>query len=187
MGQDVFLQKGHTMQFVTGQLLVHPHHGPARVEGTMSRIVGGVERTYVTLRVLRSDLTVSLPADTADEIGLRLILSDEQLQEVLDELQAPSVPFDRQFSRRMANQQDRLLQGDLRVTAGVVRDLIRRNLADGLSPAEKDLLKRAEQPLLGEIVEALGVSDARAEELLVAAVSGDDIPTPAELAAVATP
>lgn len=170
------------MQFTTGQLLIHPHHGPARVEGTMTRVVAGTERVYVTLRVQRSDLTVSLPADTAEEVGLRPILSGDQLRSVLDELRAPSVPFDRQFSRRMKNQQDRLLQGDLRVTAGVVRDLIRRDLADGLSPAEKDLLKRARGPLLGELVEAFGVSDERAEELLVAAVSGEDVPTPAELA-----
>lgn len=170
------------MQFNTGQLLIHPHHGPARVEGTMTRVVGGTERLYVTLRVQRSDLTVSVPADTAEEVGIRLILSDEQLQEVLDELQAPSVPFDKQFSRRMKDQQARLLQGDLRVTAGVVRDLIRRNVADGLSPAEKDLLKRAQEPLLGEFVEAFGVLDERAEELLVAAVNGEDVPTPAELA-----
>ncbi|WP_256838433.1 CarD family transcriptional regulator [Ornithinimicrobium faecis] len=170
------------MQFNTGQLLIHPHHGPARVEGTMTRVVGGTEREYVTLRVQRSDLTVSLPADTAEEAGIRLILSGEQLQEVLDELRAPSVPFDRQFSRRMKNQQDRLLQGDLRVTAGVVRDLIRRDRADGVSPAEKDLLKRAKEPLLGELVEALSVTEERAEELVLAAVTGEDIPTPAELA-----
>lgn len=170
------------MQFTTGQLLIHPHHGPARVENTMTRVVGGTERTYVTLRVQHSDLTVSVPADTAEEVGVRPILSGEQLQEVLDELRAPSLPFDRQFSRRMKNQQDRLLQGDLRVTAGVVRDLIRRDLADGVSPAEKDLLKRASVPLLGELAEALGLSEEAAEELLLAAVKGEDTPALHDLA-----
>lgn len=169
------------MQFTTGQLLVHPHHGPATVEGTVTRVIGGVERVYLNLRVRRSDLSVSVPADTAEEVGIRLVLSAEQIQEVLDELRAPSLPFDRQFSRRMKNQQTRLLQGDLRVTAGVVRDLLRRDLADGLSPAEKDLLRRAQEPLLGELGEALGVSPERAEELLVAAVTGEDASDPVEL------
>ena len=149
---------------------------------TTTRVVGGTERTYVTLRVRDSDLTVSVPADTAEEVGIRLILSGGQLQDVLDELRSPSLPFDRQFSRRMKNQQDRLLQGDLRVTAGVVRDLTRRDLDDGLSPAEKDLLKRARVPLLGELAVALGLTDEAAEDLLLEAVSGADVPASRDLA-----
>ena len=170
-----------TDQLSTGQLLVHPHHGPVIFEGTMTRVVGGVERVYLNLRVQRTDMSVSVPADGAAEIGLRPVLTAEQVQEVLDELRAPSLPFDRQFSRRMKSQQDRLLRGDLRVTAEVVRDLVRRERADGLSPAEKDLLRRAEEPLLGELVAALGVSPERAEELLVAAVSGEEVPTSTQL------
>lgn len=170
------------MPFSPGQLVIHPHHGPATVQDTMSRVVGGVERTYLNLLVHRSNLTVSVPEDAAEEVGLRTVLSPEGLQEVLDVLQAPSLPFDKQWSRRMKDQRERLLLGELTVTAGVVRDLLRRDLEDGLSPAEKDLLKTASAPLLGEFVEALGLSDERAEELLVAAVSGEDVPTPAELA-----
>ncbi|WP_109473335.1 CarD family transcriptional regulator [Ornithinimicrobium cavernae] len=170
------------MQFTPGQLVIHPHHGPATVQDTITRTVGGVERVYVTLRVQRSDLTVSLPADAAEEVGIRALLSTEQLQEVLDVLQAPSEPFEKQWSRRMKAQQERLLLGDLTVTAAVVRDLVRRDLEGGLAPAEKDLLKKARKPLLGEFVEALGLSDERAEELLVDAVTGRDVPRPGDLA-----
>lgn len=162
------------MQFSTGQVLVHPYHGPVRVEGTTTRVVAGVERRYLNLRVRGSDLSVSVPADAAEQVGLRPVLSREEFQEVLAELRAASLPFDRQFSRRMKNQQDRLLQGDLVVTAGVVRDLLRRDLADGLSPAEKDLFRRAQEPLLGELEESLDVSPDRAEQLLLATVSGQD-------------
>ena len=170
------------MPFSQGQLFVHPHHGPATIQEIMTRVVGGVERTYLSMLVHRSNLTVSVPADSAEEIGIRTVLSPEELQKVLDVLQAPSEPFDKQWSRRMKDQRERLLLGELTVTAGVVRDLLRRDLEDGLSPAEKDLLKSASRPLLGEFVEALGVTDERAEELLVAAVSGEDVPTPVELA-----
>lgn len=170
------------MQFAHGQLVIHPHHGPATVQDTITRIIGGVERVYVNLLVQRSDLTVSVPADGVEEIGIRPILSTAGLQDVLAALQAPSEPFERQWSRRMKDQQARLLLGDLRVTAGVVRDLVRRDLDGGLSPAEKDLLKQARKPLLGEFVEALGISDERAEELLVAAIRGEDVPGPAALA-----
>lgn len=182
-GRDVTTTKGHHMQFSQGQLVIHPHHGPATVQSTMTRTIGGVERGYVELLVHRSNLTVSFPIDTADEIGIRPVLSLEQLEEILDVLQAPSEPFEKQWSRRMKGHQERLLLGDLKVTAAVVRDLLRRDLESGLSPAEKDLLKNARRPLVGEFVEALRVSDERAEELLVAAVSGEEIPRPADLAA----
>ncbi|QDO89777.1 hypothetical protein FNH13_16725 [Ornithinimicrobium ciconiae] len=170
------------MQFTTGKLVIHPHHGPATVQETITRTVGGVEREYVSLLVHRSDLTVSVPADTAEEVGIRAPLSVEQLQEIVEILQAPSLPFEKQWSRRMKDQQERLLLGDLKVTAGVVRDLQRRELDGGLSPAEKDLFKKACGPLLGEFVEALGMTDESAEELLVTAVSGQDVTLPPDLA-----
>lgn len=171
------------MQFTSGQLVIHPHHGPATVQETITRTIGGVEREYVNLLVHRSDLTISVPADTAEEVGIREPLATDQLQEILQILQAPSVPFEKQWSRRMKEQQERLLLGDLRVTAGVVRDLLRRDLDTGLSPAEKDMLKKARRPLLGEFVEGVGLSDERAEELLIAAVTGQDVPSSADLAA----
>lgn len=148
----------------------------------MTRVVGGVERNYLNLLILRSNLTVSVPEDAAEEVGLREVLSPEGLQEVLEVLKAPSEPFDKQWSRRMKSQRERLLLGDLNVTAGVVRDLMRRDLDGGLSPAEKDLLRTASEPLLGEIAVAQEVSHERAEEILEAAVTGKDVPT-AELAA----
>lgn len=169
------------MQFTQGQLVIHPHHGPATVQSTMTRTIGGTERGYVELLVHRSNLTVSVPADTAEEIGIRPVLSAEQLEEILDVLQAPSGPFEKQWSRRMKDQQERLLLGDLKVTAAVVRDLLRRDLESGLSPAEKELLKNARRPLLGEFVEAFALSDEAADDLLVAAVTGQDVPRPADL------
>lgn len=171
------------MQFTTGQLVIHPHHGPATVQEIITRTVGGVERTYVNLLAHRSDLTVSVPTDTAEEVGIRAPLSTEQLQEILQILQAPSEPFEKQWSRRMKDQQERLLLGDLKVTAGVVRDMQRRELDGGLSPAEKDLFKKARDPLLGEFVEALCISEEQAEELLVAAVTGKDVTLPTSMAA----
>lgn len=170
------------MQFIAGQLVIHPHHGPATVQETITRTVGGVERVYVSLLVHRSDLTVSVPADTAEEVGIRAPLSVEQLQEIITILQAPSQPFEKQWSRRMKDQQERLLLGDLKVTAAVVRDLQRRELDGGLSPAEKDLFKKARGPLLGEFVEALGLPDERAEEIVEAAVRGEDVTLPPALA-----
>ncbi len=164
------------MQFTSGQLVIHPHHGPAVVEEVISRTVGGVERTYVNLRVRGSDLTVSLPADTAEEVGIRPVLTTEQVQELLAVLRAPSDPFEKQWSRRMKAQQELLLRGDPQVTAAVVRDLVRRDLDPGLAPAEKDLLKRARLPLLGELVEALGVSQEQAEEVVLAAIRGEQMP-----------
>lgn len=170
------------MEFTSGQLVIHPHHGPATVQETITRTVGGVERVYVSLLVHRSDLTVSVPADTAEEVGIRAPLSNEELQEIIEILQGPSLPFEKQWSRRMKDQQERLLVGDLKVTAAVVRDLQRRELDGGLSPAEKDLFKKARGPLLGEFVEALGIADEEAEKLVDAAISGEDVTLPPDLA-----
>ena len=54
------------MRFTTGQVVVHPHHGPATVTGTFSRTVRGEEMHYLQLVVTHNALELALPVAKAD-------------------------------------------------------------------------------------------------------------------------
>lgn len=160
------------MLFSVGQTVVHPQHGPSTVTQVVHRSIKGVSRSYVELEVHRSDLRLAIPVDTADDVGLRPPRTAAQLEELWEVLGEASPDEEEQWSRRMKGNQERLRIGDLQVTAAVVRDLVRRDDARGISPGERDLLKHARQPLVIELGLSLGVSDAEAEHVLDSVIRG---------------
>lgn len=161
------------MQFSEGQTLIHPHHGPATVTEVLDRSVNGRSRRYVQFQIQRTDLHIAVPVEKADEVGLRSVYATTQVQELLDVLRAPTGEQEEIWSRRFKANGEKLRVGDPLLTAGVVRDLTRRQEERGLSSAEKDMLKHARQPVLAELALALSLPDGEAEELLDSTVLGE--------------
>ncbi|WP_262107197.1 CarD family transcriptional regulator [Arthrobacter sp. Marseille-P9274] len=155
------------MRFAEGQTIVHPHHGPATVRAIKTRPLRNAECSYVLLEVHNTNLTVGVPVDSADAVGLRPVLDTHGLEKLFDELRGPSQAEESQWSRRFKVNQERLRTGDIYVTAGLVRDLSRRLEAKGtMSHAEKEMLRYAKRLLVTEICLAMGIGDDEAEKVL---------------------
>ena len=73
------------MTFEVGETVVYPHHGAARIIDIRQRKVRGEEKTYLQLEVAQGDLTILVPADSVDLIGVRDVVDDlpPTLREVL--------------------------------------------------------------------------------------------------------
>jgi CarD family transcriptional regulator len=171
------------MQFSEGQIIVHPHHGPAIVTGVTTRVIRGVPTDYLDLAIHHTNLTVAVPVASADEVGLRRVLDATGRQRLLDVLRAPTEHEEQGWSRRFKENQERLRTGDLQQIAVVVRDLTRRQSTKGVSAGEKDLLKHARQPLVTEFALSLSLTDEEAEEAVEAAILRQETPLPRTLAA----
>src|SRR5690625_3796472 len=61
-------RKGHALNFSPGQVVVHPHHGPATIKKVASRTIRGNRVKYLKLEVTE-ELLVSIPVEKAEEIG----------------------------------------------------------------------------------------------------------------------
>jgi CarD family transcriptional regulator len=164
------------MVFSPGQIVVHPHHGPATVTGIATRHIRGVPAKYLTLEIHSTNLVVGVPVAKADEIGIRPVLDTAALKELFDVLRAPSPKEVEGWSRRFKDNHEKLRLGDLCTTAGVVRDLLRRQEMKGISLGEKDLLKEARRPLVAELALALGITEEQAEDALGAAALEGRVP-----------
>src|SRR5690606_8331723 len=107
-----FRRAVHTVRFSTGQVVVHPHHGPAKIAGTFSRSIRGEEVHYLQLVVEHKDLELSLPAEKAEELGIRPLLTAEEVGRMFDRLTAETGFEESQWSRRVKHNVDRLNSGD---------------------------------------------------------------------------
>ena len=152
------------MPLSKGQILVHPHHGPAVV--TSFQIHPRLQRECVVLEVQSSHLMVWVPMDQVDRVGLRPVLDTAGLEALFRVLGAPADPEDVQWSRRFKDNTEKLATGDPLVIAAVVRNLMLRDADRGLSQAEREMLRHARRPLLTEISLSLGLSEGAAGEKL---------------------
>jgi CarD family transcriptional regulator len=151
------------MTFQVGDTVVYPHHGAARIEAITTRTIKGEERTYLVLKVDKGDLTVQVPADNAELVGVRDVVGQEGLERVFDVLRMPHTEEPTNWSRRYKANLEKLASGDVNK---VVRDLWRRDKERGLSAGEKRMLAKARQILVSELALAEKTNEDKAEALL---------------------
>jgi CarD family transcriptional regulator len=151
------------MTFKVGDTVVYPHHGAARIEEIEVRAIKGEDKTYLVLKVDKGDLTVRVPADNAELVGVRDVVGQEGLERVFEVLRAP---YTEEPTNRYKANLEKLASGDVNKVAEVVRDLWRRDRERGLSAGEKRMLAKARQILVSELALAEKTNEDKAETLL---------------------
>jgi CarD family transcriptional regulator len=154
------------MPYEVGDKVVYPHHGAATIEGRESIEAFGSTREYLILRLAYGDLILKVPADNTEEVGLRDVISDEEVEEVYAVLRKKEARMPTNWSRRFKNHVEKLRSGDIYQVAEVVRNLSLRDKEKGLSAGEKRMLGRARQILVSELTFALAVDEEEAERRL---------------------
>ncbi|MDN5632515.1 MULTISPECIES: CarD family transcriptional regulator [Kocuria] len=154
------------MVFEVGETVVYPHHGAATIEEIKTRTIKGEEKMYLRLKVTQGDLMIEVPAENVDLVGVRDVVDEDGLKEVIAVLQAQDAEEASNWSRRYKANLEKLASGDVLKVAEVVRDLWRRDRGKGLSAGEKRMLTKARQILTSELALAKKVDEEEAEKRL---------------------
>src|SRR5690606_17835980 len=88
------------MTFKVGDTVVYPHHGAATIEAIETRQIKGEDKTYLVLKLAQGDLEVRLPAENAELVGVRDVVSQDGLDRVFEVLRAPYAEEPTNWSRR---------------------------------------------------------------------------------------
>ncbi len=152
--------RSNHVPFKVGDKVVYPHHGAAIIEGTDTiNLLEGGKTKYFVLRMTHGDLLLKVPADRAEEIGMRYPISKEDVEDVFQVLAKKDVREPTNWSRRFKNHQEKLKSGDVYQVAEVVRNLALRDADKGLSAGEKSMFVKARQVLVSELAFALNISE----------------------------
>src|SRR5450755_2844412 len=154
------------MSFNVGETVVYPHHGAALIEALETRTIKGVDKLYLVLKVAQGDLTVRVPAENAEFVGVRDVVGAEGLERVFQVLRMPHTEEPTNWSRRYKANLEKLASGDVIKVSEVVRDLWRRDQDRGLSAGEKRMLAKARQILTSELALAEKTDEEKASSLL---------------------
>ena len=155
-----------SVAFRKGDKVVYPHHGAAVIEDLVEREIFGERRTYFKLRLAHGDLTLMVPIDNTQEVGLREVVSRREVKKVFDLLREEEEVISTNWSRRYKTNLAKLSSGDIFQVAEVVRNLSQRERDKGLSAGEKHMLAKARQILLSELTFAFDSTEEKAEAML---------------------
>lgn len=137
------------MSYSEGDIVVYPRHGCCRVIGTENRD----DTIYMELRTiseLSNDLTIMVPIEDLDRIGVRKVISPEEADRILELLKTEKGEERKMnWSKRFKANQEKIYSGDLAKVAEVIRDLSRKD-AD-MANGEKKILAQARDILYTEI------------------------------------
>ncbi|MGO1497330.1 CarD family transcriptional regulator, partial [Agrococcus casei] len=114
----------------------------------------------------QGDLTIEVPAENVELVGVRDVIGQEGLDQVYEVLQAAFTEEPTNWSRRYKSNLEKLASGDVIKVSEVVRDLWRRDQDRGLSAGEKRMLAKARQILVSELALAKKVDEDKANEIL---------------------
>jgi CarD family transcriptional regulator len=163
------------MLFEVGETVVYPHHGAATITEVKTRLIKGVDKLYLTLRVAQGDLVIEVPAENVDLVGVRDVIGREGVDRVFDVLRAAFTEEPTNWSRRYKANLEKLATGDVLKVAEVVRDLWRRDQDKGLSAGEKSMLAKARQILVSELALAEKTDEEKASIMLDEVLASDAV------------
>ncbi len=148
--------------YEVGDKVVYPHHGAGTVVKKETRRVLGQEREYLTIQILHNDMTVNVPTENAEKVGLRKVIDQETVERVLDVLHGSGTKMPKNWNRRFKYNRDKMKTGDVFELAEVVRNLSLREQEKGLSTGEKQMFVKAKKILASELMYAKGLDEDEA-------------------------
>jgi CarD family transcriptional regulator len=155
------------VSFAVGDKVVYPHHGAAVIEGMEEKDFFGETREFYVLKLAYGELTLKVPTDSIEEVGLREVTPEKEMPKVFKVLRKHEETTNTtNWSRRFKSNVEKLKSGDIYKVAEVVRGLHQRDKDKGLSAGEKRMLTRARQILVSELTFSNNCDEEEAEKLL---------------------
>ena len=110
----------------------------------------GSARRYYSIQILHNDMTVMVPVDGAEKAGIRPVIPEPMVEEVLGVLRDDPTKMPKNWNRRVKHNREKIKTGDVLEMADVVRNLALRDAREGsLHRREADVRQGQADPGLG--------------------------------------
>ncbi len=151
--------------FKVGDLAVYPAHGVGVIESIESKEIGGCQQDFYIMRILDNDMIIMIPTCNAESVGLRQLISPEDVPKIFKILKSREVSVDGQtWNRRYREYMEKIKTGSVFELARVLRDLSVLREDKDLSFGERKMLDTARSLLVKELSIAQNVEESKIEK-----------------------
>lgn len=137
-----------------GEKIVYPMHGAGVVQSIEEKEILGEKQKYYVLKVPSTEMKLMVPVSTAENIGVRPVISEDELPGIFDAVKKDVDESCPNWNKRYRDNLAKIKTGDIIEVAKVVKSLTIRELDKPLSTCEKKMLTNARHILVSELVMA---------------------------------
>ncbi len=156
--------------FKVGDKVVYPMHGAGIIESIEEKKILGKSQRYYILKLPTKNMKVMLPTDNIEKLGLRDVVSESTVPEVLSKLSGEQSEMSSNWNKRYRNNMEKVKSGDILDVAEVVRDLEIMDRERGLSTGERKMLSNTKQILVSELALVQDKDKSEIESLIEATI-----------------
>ena len=138
-------------QFKEGETVVYPKHGVGEITKIETMEIESIKTNFYVVKMEQSKLTIRVPTDKLEQVGLRKISSKKIIEEVLNVLKLKPKIRRIMWSRRAQEYDAKIFSGDPIKIAEVVRDLFRKTSQAEQSYSERQMFQVAIERLAREV------------------------------------
>ena len=151
--------------FAAGDMAVYPAHGVGLIQAIEKQTIGGVDQAFYVMKILDNDMTIMIPTATSENVGLRAIISKDEVKKVVDILKERDIKISSQtWNRRYRDYMEKIKTGSVYEVAVVLRDLFLLRVDKDLSYGERKMMDTAKNLLVKEISLARKVDEKNVEK-----------------------
>ena len=161
--------------FDVGDYVVYPKHGVGRVIELQEQEIAGMKLELYVLRFEKERMTLRVPMNKVEAIGMRKLSSDKTLREALETLTYKPKVKRTMWSRRAQEYEAKINSGDLVSIAEVTRDLFRADDQPEQSYSERQIFEAASSRLARELG-AMEESDEKTAQAKILQILNEHAP-----------
>ena len=151
--------------FAEGDMAVYPAHGVGLIQAIKKQTIGGIDQAFYVMKILDNDMTIMIPTATSENVGLRAIISKDEVKKVIDILKERDIKISSQtWNRRYRDYMEKIKTGSVYEVAVVLRDLFLLKVDKDLSYGERKMMDTAKSLLVKEISLARKVDEGKVEQ-----------------------
>ena len=165
----------NTLSFEVGDYVVYPKHGVGRVIELQKSEIAGMQLELYVLRFEKEKMTLRVPTNKAEGVGMRKLSSDKTLKEALQVLTTKPKVKRTMWSRRAQEYEAKINSGDLVSIAEVTRDLFRADDQPEQSYSERQIFEAASSRLARELA-AMEESDEKTAQAKILQILNEHAP-----------
>ncbi len=159
-------QRHATTKYKVGQEIVYPLQGVGHIRAIEERPFREKKLLYYIIYLEVSDMTIMVPTDKADDLGIRSIVGKKEAQKALKLISEEYEPVTADWKLRYQMNLDLLKKGSVLDIANVVRALYHRSRVKELPILERKLYDSALKLLIDEVSFSFGKSKDDVEQLI---------------------
>ncbi|MDR2402502.1 MAG: CarD family transcriptional regulator [Spirochaetaceae bacterium] len=152
--------------FQTGQKIVYPSQGVGIINSIEEKEFKSQKILYYVIYLEVSDMTIMVPTDKAEELGIRPIVHREEAERALELIGEDFDPIPSDWKLRYQMNLDLLKKGSIMDIATIVRSLYHRSKVKELPILERKLYDSALKLLEDEVSFALNEPREEVEALI---------------------